>query len=375
MAFATRLSLIMSVVLGLAIGALIALAMHTGNRDLLARQQSELGTVGILLRNSLDRSSAYALTQVEAMARQADMRQALERANRSEILERFREMYAYLRSEAGVEIMQFQGANLRTIARLHDPGRFDDDVSVNRPMVVAANRMRRGQRGIEIGPTGTLALRGVAPVIHGEQLLGTAEIGFALRPLLQAVKSASGAEVAIFASAAMTQGQGGGSGGEELQLKDSTDSRVFEAIAASPAFRLARDSVQFEAVVNGERWGVIAEPLLDYSGRMIGGIVGAKNATAAHRTYQRDMLIFIFVGLCGLVLAFSVVMIALRGFILGPLNALSAHAEKLATSQDPGDPPRLGGSKEVTRVLSAFLTLTKSLSEKAPQTKEAGDKA
>ena len=107
--------------------------------------------------------------------------------------------------------------------------------------------------------------------MQGEKLIGTAEIGFALRPLLQSVKASSGAEVAIFTSAAMTLGQCGGSGGSDLQLKDSTDSRIFEAIATSPAFRLARDSLQFETTINGERWGVVVEPLLDFSGRMIGG--------------------------------------------------------------------------------------------------------
>lgn len=357
MAFATRLSLILGAVLAILLGVLGTLAMLSAKRDMTARQRSELNTVGVLLRDALDRTSGYALIEVEAMARQGELRDAMLRADGQAILDRYRETFAFLRSEAGLEIMQFQTPGLRTLARLHDPGRVDDDVSTLRPMVVAANRARRGQRGIEIGPTGTLALRGVAPVIRDRQFAGTAEIGFDLRPLLQAVKIASGAEVAIFVSTAMTQNVARGGAAEEVQLKDSTDSRLFATLAASSGFRLGRDSLQFETAVNGERWGIVVEPLLDFSGRMIGGIVGAKDATALHAAYRRDLLIFGFVALAGAILAFSVVMVALRSFILGPLQTVCDYAEKVAASEAPAEPPRVGGASEVKRALEAFATL------------------
>ena len=79
MSFAFRLSVVLGAVLALCIGVLISLAVYTGYRDLLARQQSELGTVSVLVRNTIDRSSTFALTQVEAMARQTDLRQVFER--------------------------------------------------------------------------------------------------------------------------------------------------------------------------------------------------------------------------------------------------------------------------------------------------------
>lgn len=362
MAFATRLSLILAGVLAVVLGALSTLAMLSAQRDLVARERSELNTVGVLLRNALDRTSAYALTEVEAMARQPELRAAMAASNGQAVLHRYGETFAFLRAEAGMEIMQFQTAGLRTLARLHDPGRVDDDVSPIRPMVVAANRARRGQRGIEIGPTGTLALRGVAPVMHGADFVGTAEIGFDLRPLLQAVKIGSGAEVAIFVSATMTQNAGRG-GADEVQLKDSTDSRLFAAIAQVPAFRLGRDAVQLEAVVGDQRWGIVVEPLLDFSGRMIGGMVGARDATALHAAYRRDMMIFGFVALAGAIVAFSVVLVALRAFILGPLQAISDYAEKLETEDPPADPPKVGGGREIARVTAAFAALAKRRAE------------
>lgn len=372
MTFATRLSLILAAVLAVVLGGLGTIAMLSSKRDLVARQRGELNTVGMVLRDALDRSSSYALTQVEAMARQNELRDAMTRSDAPAVMERYRETFAFLRAEAGLEIMQFQTAGLRTLARLHDPTRFNDDVSTLRPIVVTANRTRRGQRGIEIGPTGILALRGVAPVVMGEQFVGTAEIGFDLRPLLQAVKIASGAEVAIFVSASMTQSAARGGGADEVQLKDSTDSRLFTTLAATSAFRLGRDSLQFEAGFNGEQWGIVVEPLLDFSGRMIGGIVGAKDATALHAAYRRDMLIFGFVALTGALIAFSVVMVSLRAFILGPLQTISDYAERAAESATPVAPPKVGGASEVQRVLAAFTLLTGSRAATAEAETRAG---
>ncbi|WP_168201751.1 cache domain-containing protein [Phreatobacter aquaticus] len=375
MTFATRLSLILAGLLALVLGTLSTLALMSAKRDLIARQRSELNTVSVLLRNALDRTSAYALTEVEAMARQPELRAAMAGSNAKAILDRFGETFAFLRAEAGLEIMQFQSAGLRTLARLHDPGRSNDDVSSIRPIVVAANRARRGQRGIEIGPTGILALRGVAPVVNDGQFVGTAEIGFDLRPVLQTVKIGSGAEVAIFISTTMTQAPSRGDGADEVQLKDSTDSRVFAAIARTPAFRLGRDTVQLEAVIGDERWGIVVEPLLDFSGRMIGGMVGAKDATALHAAYRRDALIFGFVAFVGAIVAFSVVLVTLRSFILGPLQAIEDYAGKVETSDKLPEPPKVGGGREVTRTMAAFAALAKRRAEPADLAGKPGGSA
>lgn len=375
MAFSTRLSLILAAVLAVLLGALSTLAMLAAQRDLVARQRSELGTVGVLLRSTLDRTSAYALIQVEAMARQNELREAMAASNGPAVYDRFRETFDFLKAEAGLEIMQFQTAGLRTLIRLHDPSRVNDDVSAIRPIVVATNRARRGQRGIEIGPTGILALRGVAPVFRGTEFVGTAEIGFDLRPLLQGVKIGSGAEIAIFVSTAMTQNAGRTGGADVVQLKDSTDSRLFTSIANTAGFRLGRDAIQFEAVVGADRWGVVIEPLLDFSGRMIGGMVGAKDFTALYATYRRDAMIFGFVALTGAIVAFSIVMVSLRAFILGPLQMVTDYAEKAEASPTPPEPPKLGGAREVRRALAAFHTLATRRAEPADPDKSPGASA
>ncbi|AVO45852.1 cache domain-containing protein [Phreatobacter cathodiphilus] len=375
MAFSTRLSLILAAVLAALLSTLSALALLAAQRDLVARQRSELNTVGVLLRTALDRSSAYALIEVEAMARQNELREAMASSNGQAVLDRFRETFGFLRAEAGLEIMQFQTAGLRTLIRLHDPSRSNDDVSAIRPIVVAANRSRRGQRGIEIGPTGILALRGVAPVHRGGEFVGTAEIGFDLRSLLQSVKIGSGAEIGIFVSTAMTQHAGKAGGGDEVQLKDSTDSRLFASVANAAGFRLGRDSVQFEATIGPDRWGVVIEPLLDFSGRMIGGMVGAKDFSALHAAYRRDALIFGFVALAGAIIAFSVVMVSLRAFILGPLQMVVDYAEKLEASLTPPEPPKLGGARELRRALTAFDSLANRRADAADPAKSQGASA
>ena len=70
MNFATRLSLVTAGVLSLAICAVVATALRGGLENARARQQAELAAVGLLMRDALDRSSAFALAQAESLARQ-----------------------------------------------------------------------------------------------------------------------------------------------------------------------------------------------------------------------------------------------------------------------------------------------------------------
>ncbi|WP_406854842.1 cache domain-containing protein [Alsobacter sp. KACC 23698] len=357
MNFATRLSLVTAGVLSLAICAVVATALRGGLENARARRQAELAAVGLLMRDALDRSSAFALAQAESLARQPEVRRALAQRDRPGLAERLGETFAYLRGEAGVELMQFQDADMRILVRLQDVERFGDAAS-GRPMVIAANRSGRSQRGVEIGPTGVLALRGIAPILLEGKLVGSAEVGLDMRPLLQAIKAATDAEAAVVLSAAMTQTGRGAAG--DVVVQGSTDDRLFGALVANPEFRLARERIQFESVIGADRYAVVNEPLLDFSGRMIGGVVAARNVNVAARAFNREALILGFIGAVGLILAFSVVTVSVRAFLLRPIEAMALYAERLAGGERPAAPPSIGGAREVARAARAFGALAEA---------------
>jgi hypothetical protein len=237
-----------------------------------AAQRSETNGVAQMIRYSMERASFFALAKAEMVARQQDVIQAMATRDRPALVDRLGDTFAYLRAEAGIEVMQFHQADFHILVRLQDPRRYGDDVSMDRPMVVAAVNSRRSQRGLEIGPTGYLALRGAVPVVRDQTFLGVAEIGVAVNSLLQSVKQATGAEVGVVLSNAMTSA--GGGGGNDVTVRGSTNAALFSALTAAPAFRMAREAIHLEISLDGTRHAVVVEPLLDFSGRMIGAVVG-----------------------------------------------------------------------------------------------------
>lgn len=357
MGFVSRLALVTAAIIALVIGGIMALAYSTGTLAMRSAQNAETRGVGLLIRNAVERASFSALAEAETIARQPGLIQAVVDRDRAAIQDLMGPTFAYLRAEAGLTIVQFHQADFRNLVRLQDPGRYGDDISRDRPLVVAAVHNRRSQRGLEIGPTG-LALRGAALVMQGEALVGIAEVGLALDPLLQSVKQVSGADVAVVLSNAMTRPDGGG--GDAVTVQGSTNTALFNALTAAPAFRLSREAIFLEIGVDGARYALVVEPLLDFSGRMIGSVVGAVNADTLSLAFNRDVLVMLFAGLAGIIIAFSVLWVANMAFLARPMEAMTAYAEALAAGEAAGEPPRIGGARVVRRAHAALLKLAQA---------------
>lgn len=356
MRFGTRIVVISTVLLLLSFGTLAAVTLIDLHDSLRQQQATALRTVSVTLRSTMERNAGVALSMASMIALQPGNVVAVAQGDRAALAERMTPVYDYLSKQSGVDLLQFQTADMKTLLRVHEPARFGDDVSHTRPMVVTANHSRRGQNGLEIGSLG-LSLRGVAPVMQGETLVGTTEVGLALVPLITAVKTRTGAEVAVTLSAAMTGGpQRDRRQFGDLALGETTDSGLFSRILESSPPRLAREDTFSVAEVDGVTWGVVAMPMLDFSGRMIGGFVAVQNFTAFEARYRRQLWQLLSIALgCGL-LCFSVLVIAMRAFIDRPLAALGDWLEAMVKGQPSAVPP-LGGATESNRIISAATTL------------------
>jgi methyl-accepting chemotaxis protein len=177
-------------------------------------------------------------------------------------------------------------------------------------------------------------------------------------PLLQTVKQLTGAEVGIVLSNAMTRG----GTGTDVTVKDATNASLFAALTSAPGFRLSREPLHLEISLAGVRYALVVEPLLDFSGRMVGSVVGALQIDAISRAFNRDILVLLFAGAAGIIVAFSVLWVALMAVLVRPMEALAAHAEKLAAGDENLEPPEIGGGATVQRLYAALLQLAKAAS-------------
>jgi hypothetical protein len=373
MRFAKRVALIATLLLAVAMGAVVWVALGQNWKGVLEARQGDMAGFDLLLRSSIQRTATTSLAEAEIVAHQPVLMELVANSDRAAVQGRLAGVFNYLKTQMGVTVFQIQTAELKTLIRLHNPGQFDDDVSNSRPMVVFANRSKRAQSGIEIGPTG-IAIRGVAPAFRQGTLVGTVEVGSALQPILQNAKDNTGVDAGVV----LSSGMGGPRRAEDrafgdLILRESTDEGLLARLLDTGLVSLSREPKQLGIELGGESYAVTVQPMLDFSGRMIGGLIGAKNVSGEQRQFQRQVYALVFVALCGLIVTYGTIMVTFRALITDPLAAMAKYAEKL---DDPeAKPPELGGESSVNRLLRPILEALKKRAPEKPEKPAEGDKA
>lgn len=299
--------LITALVLALSFGAMLALTFSMQN-DVIARDRDhQMAAVSQAITAALDEAGRFALTQAETTARQRAVARALAAGDRAALAELTAAPYAYLKSQ-GVPVFGFHAADMTYLLRLHLPDKFGDDLTKFRQMVLAANKTRRSQVGLEIGVAGTF-VRGIAVINDGDRFVGTVEAGLNLEPILEQVKTLTNADIAVVLSQSLAELPPRGPGDKGEQFGDlialaSTDTPLFTGLLRDGAIRLARTREISPYRIGGETGAILVQPLIDFSGRMIGNIAAVKSFASHGAALQRTRIELIAAALIGIVLAF-----------------------------------------------------------------------
>lgn len=277
---------------------------HRSVENVASRSREEqMRLVGTLLGSSFDQAAKFSLSLAESFARNADIRDALAAEDRMRLQALSQDAYQYLSQQANVQIFGYHGRDLRYLLRMHRPDQHGDDISAFRAMVVAANRLRRAQTGVEIGIAG-IGIRGVALVQRGSEFVGTMEVGLDLRPLIELVKTATNSDIAVVAAASLTgvaldpklPSVG------DLSIMTSTDDQLFLNLLRARGTRPQRD-VEFGRRQIGQRsYTFMRQPLVDFSGKLVGTVLMLKEDTGSDwRRLGTELWV---IALCGGILAF-----------------------------------------------------------------------
>ncbi|MBD3734812.1 MAG: hypothetical protein IE934_19160, partial [Sphingopyxis sp.] len=299
-------------------------------------------------------------THADSMAKDPLVISLMKAGDREGLTRLLQPAYEALASEAGVNMLHFHTPDIKSFLRVQDPKNFGQDLSTIRPMILAANRSRVLQKGLEVGLAG-LSLRAVAPIVDGETLVGTVEVGVEIKSLIELAKSASGADFALFLSPAMTgftpQGAAPSKDLAGLSIEAATDTALFQTLYDRREIGLSREPVQGLAVIDGKRFGTFAQPLLDYSGRMIGTILIARDFSDLDSGFRRAVATATIVTLVGMIAAFSVVMVAVRAMVIRPLRDLAEHAEAVAAGTATEVVPQEDGLEDYRRLQRAIAAV------------------
>lgn len=264
------------------------LALQTGaQEDFIERdRQTQMRLVGASLTAAFDQAGKFALSLAESTARRPDIAAPLEALDKAKLQALSQQAYEYLAKQAGVQIYGYHSPDIRYLLRMHRPDLSGDDISGFRPMVVAANKLKRAQSGVEIGIAG-IGIRGIAPVERGEKALGTMEVGLDMKPIIEGVKSTTNADVAVVIVPALAgvalDAKLPTIGGVTLAL--STDDDLATALLKSGTLRITKDVQVSSMVIEGRPFSMIVTPLVDFSGKQVGGTIALKpySGREAHR--------------------------------------------------------------------------------------------
>ncbi|WP_137130605.1 cache domain-containing protein [Rhizobium sp. FY34] len=313
-------------------------------------RQREIDQTAVVFTTAMDQAAILSATHSEALASDPQVRALLKAGSRAEMQLHAKPIFDRLARLAGIDVVHFHDAQMRSFLRVWEPQNFGQDLSTFRPMVVAANHDRQTQKGLELGIRG-LSLRAVSPVMDndGKSLVGTVEVGVNLQALADLAKAASGSDFALVLDPRyMRDGNGAASSGIGLALDAATDKALFDQVIASGAVHLSRSNSIFSYSAGDRSLTFQSKPLIDYSGNVIGVILTARDFSRLEAHYNRSAVTLGSIFLTGLLIVFSIIMVAIRAAIVRPLAELAHKVETMPHELD--DTPPSSGLTDFRRL-------------------------
>ena len=262
--------------------------------------------------STLDYRAEESEILVSYLARMTDTVRLVRDRDRDGLVALLKQPFEANRAATGISQMHVHTADVRSLLRVNQIEKWGDDLTAIRPMLVEVNRSRKPLRGLEGGVFG-LAIRGVVPVLDSDgNPVGSMEAGTFLDDAL--LKRAADPDIhyAVFVNTP-----------EGMKRLAATYDDA-EPLAPGEALHAAGRGER--AVARTSRGGIpyslAAEPLRDYSGRVIGAVEVAYDRTAAIAASRDALIESAAIGLGMLALAaLAAVLVGRR--LVAPIDSLT----------------------------------------------------
>lgn len=279
--------------------------------------------------NHVNQKGLWALSLAKTFAANYEAKRCLKEGNRERLKEIFLPTYREIADKFSIAQFHFHTKEGKSFLRLQSPHLYGDDLISYRKTIQDVHRTKESMAGVERGLTG-LSIRGVAPILEGEELIGTVEIGFRLdNAFLEALKKNIFMEVSILVVS------------EEVKEEKST-TFFFQPLAStfhpffefnSPEYEIVyRDETKIQVFVEDEDryFRVLIAPFRDYKGKVIGVVEIAFDRSlqlARARSYLVWMLVL---GIVGVVLSILSIYIVSFSFTR-PIVEMIEYAIKISS--------------------------------------------
>lgn len=239
---------------------------------------------------------------------------------REELLNFLMPVFEILKRDFEVSIFQFYTPPARLFLSLNRPERWGDNVGNLRRTILVSYKRKEPVSGLERGIMG-IGIMGIAPVFYFGKFVGTVEIGYSLgKGILNYLHRRWG---------------------YDLTLYEMREGNKFAHVSKTgPYFRALLKSQMIEIIKRGEKILLIGPdefpnrsilycPVKDYSGKDIAVIEISSDRTEIMNKMKRTKDIMILIGVCGIVISFSLTFIVTYLF-LKPIHRIIEEADQIA---------------------------------------------
>jgi methyl-accepting chemotaxis protein len=307
-------------------------------------KKRELNVTATLIQSNIAEQINKASARASLVSSLPSIKQAFRAKNREDITTRLLPAMIIQRDQFGVREGQFilpPAISFLRIYALKDG--HGEDLSGFRQMVLVANRTGEPQRGMEIGRRG-LSIRAVYPVKDDEGLIGSFEIGLSFSSVLSQTKINTGFDAGVFiddklmTEVAKLQPRPDNEriiGG--YQAVEVTDWAALKPLLSPAIFAKARDVAVDLITINGNDYGLVLVPVLDYKGERIGSVVAVRDF--GEFQIQQRWALTGTLAMAGLqiVLLTGALLIVVNAMLLKPFAAITSASSKLADGKPVAD--------------------------------------
>lgn len=269
------------------------------------------------LTSALNAETRTTLAVAEALASMQSLKDVVRSRDRAATLALLKEAHERI-VPRGLELITIQIPPAVAFSRSHNVKAFGDDLADRRKMVVQAISTRKPVGGIEAGRD-VLNVFGTAPILDGEALLGTVDVGAPFGKIfVETMKQRFGVDVAIHQM----------NGNDVKTLAASQSSLTVEAAKIKRALRGEVFS-EYDSI-GGKPSAITFGGIKDFSGNNV-AVFEIVRDTTTYRALTRSSFNYLAViSICVLLLAGAVAVWIGRG-MARPIRALEAAMRDIAS--------------------------------------------
>lgn len=193
----TKLMLLVSGAFSLLVGILVVVSATEKKNSFLSGERLQLQVKYDLAKKVFGDSAEEALSMAFLVSEIPDVQRLFAQRDREGLLKFTAPLFVKLKERLNLSQFHFLTPPATSFLRLHQPQKFDDDLSTVRHTIVEANAKKSTVTGIESGKFG-FGIRGVVPVFYEGKHVGAVEFGKDLNDqLLMSLKEKFSVDVSV----------------------------------------------------------------------------------------------------------------------------------------------------------------------------------